>query len=464
MTLRKKIILGALLLSLPLFGFGCKSSQTGDVKELTKPIDIQWWGVWEDSDQVQSLIDAYKQVHPNVTISYRKFRYEEYETELTKAWLEKRGPEIFSVPANFIRKYENLIIPMPEKMKLPYIELRGTFKKEPVTVVKDVSGLTGNKVRELFIDAVSEQVIINDKVYGLPLYADNLVLFYNRDLLNSAKIPLPASTWEELVEQVPQLTTFDNEQKIKQAAIALGTDSNVPRASDILALLMMQNGAPMINGSGYATFNSKPEDSSFHPAENAVSFYTSFVNSGKATYTWEDQLPDALDMFTSGRLAYFIGYSYQIPIIQARAPKLNFNIAPMIQTAIDERQHVNYADFWALSTYFGAAEDKIAPAWSFIKYISTTPEVVKPFLEEIDRPTALRSLINDQVEDEKVGIFAKQLLNSRNWYRGYKPEETETIMRDLIYQARHNIGKDFTLIDLLNLTVAKINRTISKPQ
>ncbi|MBL7021952.1 extracellular solute-binding protein [Patescibacteria group bacterium] len=460
----KLTILTLILISMPLMGFGCKFSQSSEVEQLYKPIELNWWGVWEETADVATLINAYQTIHPNIKVKYRKFRFEEYEAELTKAWLEQRGPEIFSIPSTLLRQYENLIKPMPSSMRIPFLEIKKGLKEEQIITVKTISGLTPKKVQELFAPVVHEQVIINDEVYGLPLSVDTLALYYNRDLLNSAKIPLPATTWAELVEHVKDLTTYDNDGNILQSGIALGSANNIPRANDILSLLMMQNGAQMTGDNNYATFNQAPPDQGrFYPGKDALEFYVDFIDPTKEVYSWTEDKPDALEMFTSGKLAYFIGYAYQAPIIKAQSPKLNFNISPMLQTVPDV-QEVNFADFWALTTYFGAAEEKLSPAWDFIRYITTTPELTKKYLEESKQPTALLSLINDQIQTESMGIFADQVLNARAWYRGYDAAEADNAMSDLIYQAYHNVSSELATIDILDLTVRRINQTIRKPE
>jgi len=445
-------------------GFGCKFSQSNEVEQLYKPIELNWWGVWEETANVASLINAYQTIHPNIKIKYKKFRYEEYESELTKAWLEQRGPEIFSIPSTQLRQYQSLIKEMPDSMRIPFVEMKGTIKQEPTIVIKTVAGLTPKKVQELFVPTVYDQVVIDNEIYGLPLSVDSLALYYNRDLLNSAKIPLPATTWAELIEQVKELTTFDNNGNILQAGIALGSATNIPRATDILALLMMQNGAQMTDEYNNITFNQPPPgQGKFYPGKDALEFFVNFIDPTKEVYSWAEDKPDALEMFTSGKLAYFIGYSYQAPIIKSQSPKLNFNIAPMLQTVPDV-QEVNFADFWAISTYFGASEDKIQPAWDFIRFITTTPEATITYLEASEQPTALLSLINNQIQSESMGVFADQVLNARSWYRGHDYNEANSAMEDLIYQAYHNVSSEFTTIDLLDLIVRRINQTIKKPE
>lgn len=460
MKYKFKIIIFLLLVSiLPLSGFGCKSTQNKEIAQVYKPITLNWWGVWEDSADVAQLIGAYRSIHPNININYRKLRFEEYEKELTRAWLEKKGPDIFALPASYLKKYKNIIKPMPESMKMPFVQTTGTIKKEEVVTIQTVPGLTTKRVKELFIDAVAEQAIIDNKIYGLPINFDNLVLYYNSDLLSAAKIPLPARTWKELLEQIPSLAVFDKNGSIKQAAIALGTENNIPRATDILSLLMMQNGARMTDERGQVIFNIPPDpESDFNPAVSALQFYSSFINPSKDSYTWSEKMPDALEQFTAGKLAYFIGYSYQWPIIKARAPKLNVNISPMLQVSTESGQEVNFGEFWTQTVYFGIPEENLDPAWDFIKTITTTPEVLKPYLEKIKRPTALRSLINDQIKSEQLEVYVNQLLSSKTWYRGYRAEDAELVMKEMIQQYNHNLTDQFTVEQLLQLTVSRLNK------
>ena len=458
----KLIALVIILVALPILGFGCKFSQSDEVTELYKPIKLNWWGTWEETDNVSSLIAAYQIIHPNITIKYKKFRYDEYEDALTKAWLEQRGPDIFSIPSSQIREYQSLIKPMPSSMRLPFAEEKSAINSEIIVTIKTVNGLTPKKISELFVPPVYDQVVIDNEIYGLPLSVDTLALYYNRDLLNSAKLPLPASTWSELIEQIEKLTLFNDAGQIQQATIALGAANNIPNSEDILSLLMMQNGAQMTDRNNYITFNEAPPGQNrFYPGKDALEFFVDFVTPTKEVYSWTEEMPNALQVFTSGKLAYFIGYSYQSPIIKAQSPKLNFNIAPMLQTVPDV-QEINFADFWTLGVYFGTTEENIDPAWDFIKYITTTPEVTLEYLNNSQQPTALRSLIGDQTQTDSLGIFAEQTLNAKTWYKGYNYEVAKQAMKDLISGAYHDISENLTTLELLNLTVQKINQTIKK--
>jgi len=77
-------------------GVSCKCVST-DVRKQLKPITLEFWSTWDDSKVFVGLIEKYKEFHPNISINYRKLRYEEYEKMLLDAWVEGRRPDIFSI-------------------------------------------------------------------------------------------------------------------------------------------------------------------------------------------------------------------------------------------------------------------------------------------------------------------------------------------------------------------------------
>lgn len=251
---------------------------------------------------------------------------------------------------------------------------------------------------------------------------------------------------------IPKITVIDKENNIIQAGAALGTAKNIANATDALSLLMMQNGTRMIDENNRAVFNlSSRNQEGVVPGEQALTFYTDFANPIKETYTWNDQMPEALDSFIQGKLAFYIGYSNDLLLIQTRAPKLNFDIAPMLQ--IEGNPEVNYAKYW-LETV--SKKTKYSnEAWDFILF-ATKEDQAKLYLDKTKKPTALKSLIQKQMEDYDLSIFAKQVLTAQSWYRGNGGDIIKKIFNELIEGALKGDGE---MQKLLNLTVEKINQT-----
>jgi multiple sugar transport system substrate-binding protein len=428
-----------------------------------QPVQLEWWSVFDDGQNYREIFDAYSDIHSNVSVIFKRLRYEEYNEELLRAFAEGRGPDIISIHNTWIPEYQTLIQPMPESTSLVFIETRGTLKKEQVPVMRETPTLTVRQLRDQFVDVVVDDVVkpyqenqtgaAENRIWGLPSSVDSLALFYNKDLLNGAGIPEPPKTWKEFQDAVKKLTRIDASGNIVQSGAALGTANNVERATDLLSVIMMQNGTEMANSStGAATFADVSRGSSSEPeAVAAVRFYTDFANPIKEVYTWNDNQPSSFDAFANGTTAFFFGYSYHTPLLQARNPKLNFDVAKLPQ--IGGSRVVNYASYWVHTV---AKSSKHADeAWDLIQF-ATKKEQAEKYLATAERPTALRELINAQIENSDMSVFASQTLTAKSWYKGRDAGAAETALLDLI----DNALSASKLIDELRITQNKVNQTL----
>lgn len=441
----------------------CKGTPK-EVQEAMKPVNLVYWRVFDDQDSINEIIAAYKLLHPNVSVIYRKFRFEEYEQKLLDAMAEDKGPDIFSIPNTWVREYQTKILPMPKSITLPYQKVVGTVKKETVIELRTTPTMSLRALKNDFVDQVAKDVVLKyqetpespaeERIYALPFYLDTLALFYNRDILNANGIPEPPRTWTEFQQQVKKITKIDKQGNILQAGAALGTAYNVERASDILSLLMMQNGTAMTDEAGNATFAEIPPGSTLPtpPGEDALGFYTDFASPYKEVYTWNASMPNSLESFTTGKAAFFFGYSYHIPQIKNRAPKLNFAVAKMPQ--IEGGQEVNFANYWVetVSTKTKAPNE----AWDFLQFAAKADNVSK-YLNKTKKPTALRSLVASQIEDIDLSVFASQVLTAKSWYQGKDAPAAERIFEEIIENV---VAGTYTLKEAIGLAQGRVNQTM----
>lgn len=410
-----------------------------------KPVTLEYWGVWEEPSDIRILTDAYSSRHPLVTIKYRSFRAEEYRNKLLEGWATDQGPDIFMIPSNWIREYQKFTTPMPSIMQVPAQILQGTIKQEVVDIVQTYSGYTPKNIRDLYLDVVYRDVVIDDQVFGLPMSVDTMALFYNRSLLINSGIPLPATTWTDIVNQAAKISKLDQTENLLQSAVALGSTNNIPNAFDIISLLMMQSGVQMERGN---TVYFGGQSNSL----NAINFYLSFSQPNTISYSWNDKQSSALDVFTAGKLAYFLGYSYHIPTITKTNPKLDYDILPVPQLEGSNRP-VTYANYWVNVVAKKSQYHELA--WQFIKEI-TAAETVKTYLDETQRTTALLSLVESQKANVNIEPFARLLLQSTNWYNGYDFPTAQKIFLDMIDDLKLGEEPSATII---NSAVNRISQT-----
>ncbi len=410
------------IMMLVTLGAGCGQSQKPSTAE---KVTLKYWRVFDGEDAFDEIIDAYEAQHPYVNIDYKVLRYEEYADELIRALAAGEGPDIFTVTNTDLIQYQDLLMPMPESVSIKFLETVGTVRKETVLTTKEIAMPSQKTIKQDFVDVVAHDVILPyqpdpdeaavDRVYGLPLALDTLALFYNKDLFNAAGIAQPPETWEAFQENVAALTTLSSTGEVTQSGAALGTTANVERAADIVQVLMLQNGAPMLDERGRIAFHTIPDgtEPGVFPGLDAVRFYTDFANPVKKTYTWNDTFSSSFEAFASGQTAMMLGYSYDIALLKAAAPKLNFAISSLPQIATGKE--VNFAHYWIETV----AKNTEHPneAWSFLQF-ATSEEHVDSYLEEAQKPTALRALLSTQVNDDMLAPFAGQVLTAESWYKG----------------------------------------------
>ncbi|MEY2986047.1 MAG: hypothetical protein RJB24_276 [Candidatus Parcubacteria bacterium] len=373
--------------------------------------DLIMWGLWDDSELMNKYISEFRKQYANIKIEYRKLTPQEYEKELVNALAENRGPDIFAMHHTWYSKHKNKLAPMSEE----------------IMTLKDY--------KDRFVDVVYDDFVVDDKVYGFPFYTDTLALFYNKDAFNDAGIVSPPKTWQEVQQIVPRLTKIDPFGNITQAGIALGTGDNINRSPDLLAVLMLQSGAQMTDPNDYTkiTFNQNRTQSGqdINPADLALEYYTDFANPRKTVYNWNSTLDNSIDAFYEREVAMMITYSYQVEAIKAKAPRLNFAVAPLPQVSL-ESGLANYANYWG---YGVSSQSKYSnEAYTFLKFMTEKEQSQEYFLNT-KRPTPRRDLIEVQSQDLDYGVFVNQVLQAKTW----RQPDNNTVDKILI-EAINNVN------------------------
>jgi multiple sugar transport system substrate-binding protein len=463
---RKIFLLLFIFIFLITSGFGCKMVDK-EVQEAMKPITLEYWRVWDGPDAFEEIITAYNQLHPFIKINYKKLRYSEYERELLEAMAEDRGPDILSIHNTWVKKYQNMLAPMPDTITMAYPVVKGTIKKEVIPELRTKKSLSLGELQNNFVDVVYgdvvypeivEKEVIGERIYALPLSVDTLAMYYNKDLLNNSGIPETPGYWNTAFQQtVKKLTKQDTKGNIIQSGVALGGSTNIERYSDILSVLMMQNGTVMLED-GRVLFHSIPsylKNDNIFPGLEALRFYTDFANPAKEVYSWNSEMENSLNLFIQGKLALFFGYAYHLPEIKTGAPKLNFGVAKLPQIEGSSRQ-INFANYWVEGV--SKKSEHITEAWDFVQFM-TSPEQVKKYLDKVKKPTALRALVNDQAADDDIKVFVEQVLTAKSWYKGDDANAAEIIIGEMIDSMVRGDDKPDNII---KLGAGRVQQTLEK--
>ena len=294
----------------------------------SKEVTITYWGLWESDAVIQPVIAAFEAKNPKIKVQYVKQSQKQYRERVQAAIDRGEGPDVF--------RFHNTWVPML------YTQL--------ATVPTDT--MTASEFANTFYPVAKGDLVAGDTIYGLPLMIDGLGLYYNEDLFAKAGITNPPSTWEELLTIVPRIAKLEN-NTFAVSAIALGTTNNVENYSDIIATMMMQNGADL----------TKPTTTE---AAEALTFYEKFASPQDPVYTWNETMDNSIYAFSIGKVAMILAPSWRAFDVFGINPSLRFKIAPIPQLPGNT---VNWATYWVEGV---SNKSKYQPqAWEFLKFLTS---------------------------------------------------------------------------------------------
>ena len=376
----KWIILFFVFLFVVLAGLGFVFFRGNGVSLGNQQVNLVYWGLWEDEDIMRPVIQAFEQENPNIKVTYKKERQTEYRQRLESQIDQGNGPDVFRFHSTWIPMLKNQIEPIPSKTMSPDV------------------------FRSTFYPVAASDLLANTTLWGIPTMIDGLGLYINEDLFVSAAVS-PPRDYNELISIVPKLTVKTGDQ-IQTSAIALGTTNNVEHFSDILALMMMQNGTNLIQPS-------RLED------QDAFVFYRKFATPSDPLYTWNEVQDNSISAFAQGRVAMIFAPSWRAFDIKNMNPSLKFKIVPVPQLpGITEAQKVSWASYWVEGV---SSKSKYKnEAFMFLSYITSEKAVQKMYAEATNKrlfgpPYARVSLGEALKADPFVGAYITQAEYARSF-------------------------------------------------
>lgn len=298
------------------------------------PVNLTYWGLWEDKQIIQPLIDEYQQKNPNVKIEYIKMSPENYRDKLIARSKLNQGPDIFRFHNTWVPELKEVLAPLPQKI------------------------MTNDEFEKTFYKVHQKDLKVGQYYYGIPLEIDGLVLVYNEGLFKKAGITSPPVTWDDILEYIPKLTVKDTQGNLITSGMAIGTTGNLEHFSDIFGLLLVQNGGNLSNLTSDEAVGAL--QSYRKPAELPNNF-------------WSADMPNSLNAFIQEKVAMIIVPSWQILSIKAANPEINIKVTSV--PVVPGSQPVSLATYWVegVSRY---SKNQVE-AWKFLKFLSEKESLTK---------------------------------------------------------------------------------------
>lgn len=333
----KKIAAVLVLVLLPFLLTACFHSPG------QKAVTLKYWGLWEAATTVNRAVEDYKKDSPTTTVVYEKKSREKYRESLESQIESGKGPDIFV--------FHNTWTPM--------------LKEELDPVPADV--VSQSEFKKDFFPTVFFDLRNNNKQFvGVPVEFDGLALFYNEDIFKAAGTTKPPATWEELARTAARLTVQDTSGNLKTAGVALGTAGNVDHFSDILALMILQNGGDLATPTDKRT-------------ADALEYYVNFTKGPNRV--WDETMPASTVAFAGGNLAMYFAPSWRAIEIKNANPLLKFKTAPVPQLSGGK---IAWASYWAVGVSGKSTNKK--EAWNFVRHLVKPETLITLYSEAAKSP------------------------------------------------------------------------------
>jgi multiple sugar transport system substrate-binding protein len=353
-----------------------------------EPVTLTYWGLWEPEAVMNGIISQWEKNNPHIKIRYQKQDKQDYRARLQSAFSRQEGPDLFRFHQTWLPMLNEDLAPVPEQTAA---ELN--LDNDYFSIVKSTLSKGG-------------------QYYGLPLMVDSLALYYNKDLLTAANLSPPLTWWG--LEETAKKITVRPQGKITTAGVAMGTTNNIDHWSDIIGLMIYQNGGKP----------SQPDDL----VEDVLRYYVKFSNVNKV---WDETMPNSTLAFATGKVAFYFGPSWRVFNINEANPNLNYGISPVPQLPLvegadwaeaeagnTELTDIGWSTFWVEGVNKRGKHQKAA--WEFLSFLSSPETMQKLYtaqsqLREFGEIYPRVSLA-EQIGNPLVKPFVEEVKTAKNWY------------------------------------------------
>jgi len=365
---------------------------------------IKIWGTLDQGAFSAVIRQASETSGQLTSVSYEQKDPATYEAELTNALASGTGPDLFIMRQDSAVKHAGKVFVIP------------------------FSALSQAQFENTFIEAATP-FLAQEGILAVPVLADPLILYWNKDVMASGGYAQPPKYWDELFEMAQKVSSRDDTGTLVRSLIAFGEYKNVTNAKDILATLILQAGGSITthDTSGDLVPALMPRvGGATQSTASALRFYTEFADPSKDDYSWNRSLPDSQKTFAAGDVALYVGYASEAPLIARMNPNLNFAVAPIPQIRSSPNA-LNTARIYAFAASRAGKNPNGAITAAFLLVSTANAQSLSTAL---GMPSARRDLVSAPAQGNDE-LFNKQAILAHSWFDP-DPGATAEIFRAMI--------------------------------
>lgn len=341
--MKKLPIIACLVLAMILPFTGCTPNTASNAPGSSSsngPVTItfdQFSGSGDNEKYLNNMIDAYKTENPNVTIKLQSYGYDDYFTQLTTKVAAGKAADVFEL------NYENFVSYAKKNALLPI---------DDILKSQNIDTSTYNQTALKAFSA-------NGKQYGVPDSFSNVLLIYNKDLFDKAKISYPTDDWK-----------WEDAMSAAEKIRALGKDIYGyyhPCTYNEFYKVAKQNGGSLISEDGKSFTMDTPKN--VESLQYMVDMQTK--TNVMPTPTQVERVANAdWNLFESGRLGMIVTGCWAFPEFSTNC-KFNWDV-------VVEPGHTQKATHFFSNGYVINKDSKVAnEATKFIAFISSNKKATQ---------------------------------------------------------------------------------------
>jgi multiple sugar transport system substrate-binding protein len=381
----KRIVFSLMMIAvLLLTACGAKTGSSGGQTQLS----FMMWGDPAELTVWNQIVKDFEAANPTITVSVEVSDWDSYWTKLKTLLAAKTPPDMFAIDAPLYLDYQSKGVLLNLK---PYLDANPGM-----------------------LDGLYPQTLqayqTPQGYFGLPRDFQTIVLFYNKDMFDKAKLAYPSAdwTWDDLRAAARQLTLTGSDGKTTQYGFSFDMWDMEPGYSEAI----WSYGGDMLNADHTKTLLGDPQ------ARQAwqLLYDMTFV---------DKSVPDSNTSGQYGGDTFLAGVSAMTPLGHWVVPgyaeaKLNFDAAPMPKGSAGRFTSVNSAGF-----VIAKGSKHPAQAFTFLKFVLSTAGQTRlaelgfacPVLKSIaESPVFLNQKI---AINQQVFLDALQYARIKPVFKGY---------------------------------------------
>ncbi|MFS0795048.1 extracellular solute-binding protein [Microbacterium sp. 1P10AE] len=304
-----------------------------DLTDPTQPITITYAGAAYDAKQIQPVLDAFHEQHPNITVTYEAVPFDDFNSVLAARLTSSSDAiDVFDVDMPRTAAYA---------ARGWLTDMTGTFPDLASAV--DPGSL--------------QAATVDGKLVTMPYQTSTNIMYYNKSLLSAAGIAAPGAapadreTWEQITADA---------KKAQGAGAQYGLlFDQIDRYYQLQPLAESAGGGPGGTGDGNLT-----PDVTNDGWEKAFSWYGSLFADGLSPRGVS--VADTPSLFAAGKVAYYVGGPWWGTQFVAEQG-LDFGIAPF--PAFEGGDAATPTGGWALGMNPQTTPDKANASAIFMKFM-----------------------------------------------------------------------------------------------